>query len=167
MSEPHTSFAVSIDPGELHFSAAHFITIGNSCENLHGHNFHVRVDARGGNTDDAFVVDFVALTRVAAAVCRTLHDRVLLPGESGTVRVQRYDAQVYVQSFDKHFVLPAENCAILPLANTTAEMLAQYVCDRILQQLGDEALLGRLQELEVGVEEADRQWGICRRGVGG
>ncbi|MCG8122586.1 MAG: 6-carboxytetrahydropterin synthase, partial [Candidatus Thiodiazotropha taylori] len=31
-----------MSPGELHFNSAHFITFNNSCENLHGHNFHVR-----------------------------------------------------------------------------------------------------------------------------
>ena len=64
-----SKFAVRVHPGELHFNAAHFITFNGTCENLHGHNFHVKLEARGGNTGDAFVIDFVLLNRLAAAVC--------------------------------------------------------------------------------------------------
>lgn len=156
-------FSVLVEPAELHFNAAHFITFAGACENLHGHNFHVRVQASGDNTADAFVVDFVELTRLAREVCAALHDRVLLPGRSEEVRIEREDGMVRAAACGKRFVFPEENCAVLPIANTTAEMLAWHIGEELVRALERNAAAGHLRELEVAVEEADRQWGICRR----
>ena len=165
MQNPTQQFAVSVNPGELHFNAAHFITFNQTCENLHGHNFHVRIQAWGDNNDDAFVIDFVQLNRLAAGICLELNDKVLLPGRSEEVSVQQIEGQVEVASYGKRFSLPTENCLILPLANTTAEMLAWYLMERLVPMLEQHAALTHVQVLEVAVEEADQQWGICRRRI--
>jgi 6-pyruvoyltetrahydropterin/6-carboxytetrahydropterin synthase len=157
-------YAVRVHPGELHFNAAHFITFNQSCENLHGHNFHVRLEAQGDNTSDAFVVDFVLLNQLAAGICRELHDGVLLPTESKEIDVsERADGLIEVQSYDRQFILSRESCVLLPIPNTTAEMLAKHISDRLLEELAGQNALGNLRKLEVAVEEADNQWGICSR----
>jgi len=158
-------YAVRVHPGELYFSAAHFITFNGTCENLHGHNFHVRIEACGENTDDAFVIDFVLLTRLAAQICKELHDGVLLPTQSREVRIDERDGLVEVTSYDKRFLLPRESCILLPLANTTAEMLAFHVSERLVQELDRLPGTASLRSLEVAVEEADQQWGIYTREV--
>jgi 6-pyruvoyltetrahydropterin/6-carboxytetrahydropterin synthase len=160
------SFSVRIHPGQLRFSAAHFITFDGMCENLHGHNFHVRIDAHGDNNTDGFVVDFVELTRCAAAICDTLHDRILLPGESSDVLLERADGSIHVSSHGKRFSFPEENCAVLPIANATAEMLAHYIADSVIERLRSSTTLDNVRELEVAVEEADQQWGICQMRTG-
>lgn len=165
MSPNPERFAVRVDPGELHFNAAHFITFGGTCENLHGHNFHVRVEAVGRNTGDAFVLDFVELTRLAAATCRTLHDRVLLPGESSEVAITPEGDALRVESHGRRFVLPADSCRVLPVSNVTAEMLAWHIGGELIRALREAGSAGGLETLEVAVEEADRQWGVCRREV--
>lgn len=155
------NFAVRVHPGELRFSAAHFITFDGMCENLHGHNFHVRIDVSGDNNADSFVVDFVRLNRVGAEICAELHDRILLPGDSKETALVHDAGLLHVRSYDKHFTFPSENCAVLPLANTTAELLAHYIGSRLRDQLPVQAL-AHARTLEVAVEEADQQWGICR-----
>lgn len=160
-----TQYAVRVQPGELHFNAAHFITFNGICENIHGHNFHVRIDARGDNTSDAFVIDFVQLNMITAEICRELHDGVLLPGNSEEVSLSEHDGMIDIQSYDKRFILSKESCIVLPVSNTTAEMLAWYISERLLERLTALDALGNLQTLEVGVEEADRQWGICTREI--
>ncbi|WP_316369519.1 6-pyruvoyl trahydropterin synthase family protein [Candidatus Thiodiazotropha sp. CDECU1] len=159
------TFAVDVHPGELHFNSAHFITFDSSCENLHGHNFHVRIQAHGDNNDDAFVIDFVQLNRLAAEVCLSLHDKILLPGTSTEVTIEEGDGQIEVASYDKRFSLPAVNCLILPVANTTAEMLAWHIMESLLPKLEASSALTHVETLEVAVEEADNQWGICRRRI--
>lgn len=160
-------YAVRVHPGELHFNAAHFITYDRTCENIHGHNFHVRLEASGDNTGDAFVIDFVLLNRLAAGVCRELHDGILVPTGSGEISVElRDDDLVEIHSYDKHYILSRASCILLPVPNTTAEMLARHIGDRLLEELAEHDALGNLHSLEVAVEEADRQWGICRREVG-
>lgn len=162
------SYAVRVNPGELHFSAAHFITFDRSCENIHGHNFHVRLEARGDNTDDAFVIDFVLFTRLGADICRELHDGVLLPEQSEEIDInRREDGLVDVRSYHRHYILSHESCILLPIPNTTAEMLASHISDRLLDELARHDALGNLRWLEVGVEEADDQWGVCSRDVAG
>lgn len=159
------NFAVRVHPSGLHFNAAHFITFDETCENLHGHNFHVRIDARGQNTKDAFVIDFVKLGEVAAEICAALHDKVLLPGKSREVRLRSEEGLLYVDSYDKHFSFPEANCYILPVANTTAEMLAWYIGNKLLSKLVHADSVAQLSELEVAVEEADQQWGIYRKTI--
>ncbi len=156
-------FAVRVSPGELHFNAAHFITFDGTCENLHGHNFHVLLEARGDNAPDAYVIDFVRLTHMAAGICRELHDGVLLAGDSPEVHLREEGDMVHVESYDKRFALPAASCIILPLPNTTAEMLAAHVANRLLEELATAEALANLHTLEVAVEEADDQWGVCIR----
>ncbi|MCP3870731.1 MAG: hypothetical protein GY703_22085 [Gammaproteobacteria bacterium] len=163
MPSLNQQFAVSVDPGELHFNAAHFITFDQTCENLHGHNFHVRITATGGNNRDAFVVDFVLLNRLAAQICAGLTNRILLPGESSEVVLQVNGNQIDVSSYDKRFSLPTENCVVLPLPNTTAEMLAWFIMESLIPLLTEHDCLSQVGQMEVAVEEADRQWGICRR----
>lgn len=159
-------FAVRVSPGELHFNAAHFITFNQTCENIHGHNFHVKLEARGSNTSDAFVIDFVLLNRLAAGICRELHDGVLIPTEGHDIRVTEHDdGMIEVQSYDKRFILSRESCILLPIPNTTAEMLAFHISNRLFDTLRSENALGNLTTLEVAVEEADAQWGICTRDV--
>ncbi|PUB86071.1 MAG: hypothetical protein B6D82_15065 [gamma proteobacterium symbiont of Ctena orbiculata] len=159
------TFAVNVYPGELHFNSAHFITFNNSCENLHGHNFHLRIQAYGDNNSDAFVIDFVLLNRLAAEICHELHDKILLPGKSEEVAIKQTGDRIEVSSYDKHFALPATNCLVLPVANTTAEMLAWYVMESLLPKLETDSALAHVKSLEVAVEEADHQWGICRREI--
>jgi 6-pyruvoyltetrahydropterin/6-carboxytetrahydropterin synthase len=158
-------FAVSVHPGNLHFNAAHFITFNNSCENLHGHNFHLRIQAWGDNNSDAFVIDFVQLNRLAAGVCSELNDKVLLPGRSAEVNLQEQEGQIEISSYDKRFSLPAGNCLILPIANTTAEMLAWHIMETLIPLLERQSALACVETLELAVEEADQQWGICRRRI--
>jgi 6-pyruvoyltetrahydropterin/6-carboxytetrahydropterin synthase len=154
-----------VNPGELHFNSAHFITFNNSCENLHGHNFHVRIQAFGDNNEDAFVIDFVLLNRLVAEICLQLHDKILLPGKSQEVDITTVGEQIEVTSYDKKFSLPSVNCLILPIANATAEMLAWHIMESLLPKLRQHSALTHVETLEIAVEEADRQWGICRRNI--
>src|SRR3569832_1910315 len=87
-------FVTWVEPADLGFNSAHFITYGNVCENLHGHNFHTRVTAHGEDTGEGYVLDFVALTRLAREICQELSDRVILPATSLVVRLTEEDGLV-------------------------------------------------------------------------
>ena len=60
-------------------------------------------------------------------------------------------------------LLSRSSCIFLPIPNTTAERLAKHISDRLLEELGRLNAHGNLKSLEVAVEEADNQWGICQR----
>lgn len=155
-------FVTWVEPADLGFNSAHFITYGNVCENLHGHNFHTRVIAHGEDSGEGYVLDFVALTRLARKICQELSDHVILPGTSPVVRLTEEDGLVKVESFGKRFWIEKESCVILQIPNATAELIARHIGERLTEALHRENLAGGVHLLEVGVEEADRQWGFSR-----
>lgn len=155
-------FITCVEPADLTFNSAHFITYGNVCENLHGHNFHTRVTAHGEDTGEGYVLDFVALTRLAREICLELSDRVILPATSPVVHLSEEDGLVKVESFGKRFWIEKESCVILQIPNATAELIARHIGERLTTSLRQENIDTGITMLEVGVEEADRQWGFYR-----
>ena len=61
----------------------------------------------------------------------------------------------------ERFVFPLTNCAILPITNTTAEMVAEYLAHRVREELLQEGL-SHLDAVEVEVEESPGQSGYYR-----
>ena len=51
-------------------------------------------------------------------------------------------------------------CAACPVANTTAELLARYIGQQLLDELQRRVGV-RPQIVRVGVDESHDQWGIC------
>jgi 6-pyruvoyltetrahydropterin/6-carboxytetrahydropterin synthase len=82
---------------EADFAAAHFLSrYRGKCEKLHGHNYRVRLWARGGGLDEGgMLVDFAllkdALRRVCAALDHTnLNDNPVFAGNPSAERIARH-----------------------------------------------------------------------------
>jgi 6-pyruvoyltetrahydropterin/6-carboxytetrahydropterin synthase len=155
------TYRVRVAKESLVFSAAHFITFaGNVCERLHGHNYHVAVEIAGPLDENRYVIDFIALRDATKAVCDELDHHVLLPTLHRQIHVKAELNCVEARFEDRRWVFPREDCILLPLANTTAELLAHYIAGRVLAGL--EAKTGvRPANIRVEVDECDGQWGIC------
>lgn len=152
---PRGEFRVSVTKDHLVFASAHFITLpGHRCEPLHGHNYRTRVVIEGGLDPDAhFVFDFVALKQLMKRLTDEIDHKVLLPLESDVVKVSRQGGSVAVSVDGKpRYVFPTEDCALLPVPNTTVEMLARYLAGRVKSEI-DGAAVVRLAAIEVEVEE--------------
>lgn len=158
-------YVTLIEPADLGFNSAHFITYGNVCENLHGHNFHTRVTAYGEDEGEGFVLDFVSLTRLAREICLGLSDRVILPARSPVVSLTEDEGLIKVESFGKRFWIEKESCVMLNIPNATAELIARHIGERLTELLREANLANGVHLLEVGVEEADRQWGFSRHSL--
>ncbi|PYP17745.1 MAG: 6-pyruvoyl tetrahydrobiopterin synthase [Gemmatimonadetes bacterium] len=145
-------FTVSITKEDLVFAAAHFITFaGHRCEKLHGHNYRASLLVEGGLEQDSwFVVDFSAVKKVMRALTAELDHRVLLPRDNPKLAIAEENGSMHV-AFDgqPRYVFPAGDCVILPIPNTTVEMLAQYLAGRVRNELR----ATHLKTLEVEVEE--------------
>ena len=125
---PRSEFRVSVTKDYLVFASAHFITFaGHRCEGLHGHNYRARVTVEGALNKEAwFVFDFVELKRIMKRLCDEIDHLVLLPLKSDRVRVVEDGETVSVSVDGKpRYVFPRRDCALLPIPNTTVEMLAQ------------------------------------------
>ena len=144
------------------FSAAHFITYdGHQCEQLHGHNYRAAVALAGDLDENAYVFNFVPLKRALKSVVDRLDHKTLLPHDNPRLRVQIDDESVEVTYPAKHrrYVFPRGDVVVLPIPNTTAEMLAAWICGQLRQALSDHDLCG-IRSIEVEVEESPGQRAI-------
>jgi 6-pyruvoyltetrahydropterin/6-carboxytetrahydropterin synthase len=153
-------FHVRISNDDLVFSAAHFITIGNRCELLHGHNYRLSAEVFGPLDDDCCVVDFLLLRDVLRAIVKELDHRVLLPSGHPAIRVRSESGEVHAAFGDRRWVFPEADCLQLPLANTTAELLARYLGRRLLDAIA--ARTGtRPERVRIQLEEGSGFAAVC------
>ena len=157
---PTDSFRVLLEKDTLVFSAAHFITFnGNICESLHGHNYRVKCEIIGPLDENGYVVDFIALRDALAEIVKQLDHHVLLPTQHPTINVTEQDGEVIATFEEKRWVFPAADCVLLPVANTTAELLASFIGRQLIQKC--RATFGdQVEKLIVGVDENRGQWGV-------
>jgi 6-pyruvoyltetrahydropterin/6-carboxytetrahydropterin synthase len=154
------SFHVRLAKEQHVFSAAHFITFaGNLCERLHGHNWGVEVEVEGPLDENQYVVDFIALRDLLKEITDELDHRMLLPTGHPTIGVDAGEREVEVTFEDRRWIFPREDCAILPVANTTAELLARYIGTRLLERLAAKSGIVP-QRFRVAVDENHGQWGV-------
>jgi 6-pyruvoyltetrahydropterin/6-carboxytetrahydropterin synthase len=148
-------FRVSVTKDYLVFSSAHFITFaGHRCEGLHGHNYRAAVTLEGELNPEAwFVFDFVELKRVMKRLCDDIDHLVLLPLESTRVAVAE-EGEIVRVSVDgrPRYVFPRGDCALLPIPNTTVEMLAELLTGRLRAELERSGARG-ITAIEMEVEE--------------
>lgn len=141
------------------FSAGHFITFGDGvCERLHGHNYAVSVEWAGRLDHNHYVVDFIALRDALAAITRELDHYVLLPTSHPQIVVREEGAEVTARFEDRRWVFPKGDCRLLPVANTTAELLAGLIGRRLMEAMTG-AGVERPERLTVRVDECQGQQG--------
>ena len=109
--------------------------------------------------------DFVELKRIMKRLCDEIDHLVLLPLKSDRVGVVEDGETVSVSVDGKpRYVFPRRDCALLPIPNTTVEMLAQMLTERLqgeLQKLGAKGLTA----IEMEVEENFGQSAVYRVGL--
>jgi 6-pyruvoyltetrahydropterin/6-carboxytetrahydropterin synthase len=132
-------YRVRIAKDHLVFCCGHFISFdGDKCEGLHGHNFRAEVEIDGTLDSNHYLFDFVALTRLAKAITDELAHHMLLPTGNSVIRVEERAGHVHVAYRDRQWLFPREDCILLPIENTTAELLARYIAQRLLSSLKSE-----------------------------
>ena len=160
-------FCVSVTKDYLSFASAHFITFaGHRCEGLHGHNYRAHVTLEGAlNEESWFVFDFVELKRLMRSLCDAIDHKVLLPLQSSRVHVLEQGESVTVSVDGKpRYVFPRSDCALLPIPNTTVEMLAELLTTRLRAELASVGARG-LTAIEMEVEENFGQSAVYRLGL--
>ena len=157
-------FRVSVAKDYLVFASAHFITFaGHRCEGLHGHNYRARVTVEGAlNQESWFVFDFVELKKIMRKLCDEIDHLVLLPLNSSRITVLEEGEMVHVSVDGKlRYVFPRRDCALLPVPNTTVEMLAEMLTTRLRGELAARGARG-LTAIEMEIEENFGQSAVYR-----
>lgn len=157
-------FRVSVTKDYLVFASAHFITFaGHRCEGLHGHNYRARVTLDGELDEQSwFVFDFVVLKKIMRGLCDEIDHKVLLPLENPKIQVVEDGDSVTVAYEGKpRYVFPLRDCSLLPVPNTTVEMLAELLVRRLRAELEKLGARG-LTAIEMEVEENFGQSAVYR-----
>jgi len=152
---PHP-FTVTVAKEYLTFSAAHFITLaGHQCERLHGHNYRVGVTVAGGvDPESGFVVDFGVIKQIVKPLIAEVDHRVLLPTRNSMLEYREEgDLLVVIYRGIHRFTFPQAHVALVPVTDTTAELLAEYLACRVGEALTREGL-ATVAELVLEVEES-------------
>lgn len=153
------SYHVRLCKESMVFSAAHFITFnGNICERLHGHNYRVEVHVFGELDENQYVIDFIALRDSLQQIVTELDHYVLLPTDHPAIRVVAGDKEVEATFEDRRWVFPRGDCVLLPISNTTTELIARYIGRRLLDAIEEKTGV-RIGRLRVAVDENGGQWG--------
>lgn len=156
-------YAVRLEKEHHIFSAAHFITFaGNICERLHGHNYRVAVLVDGPLDENHYVIDFIALRDELKILTDELDHRMLLPTSHPQIRVteEGQEVQAIFTPDGRRWIFPRGDCVLLPVANTTAELLADYIGRRLLDAIIKRTGV-RPSRLRIEVDENHGQWGCC------
>lgn len=164
-----SSFRVQVTKDYLVFASAHFITFkGHQCETLHGHNYRVGVAVEGSLDEETrFVLDFSVLKRMARSLCDEIDHKVLLPAQNPKLGFREENGRVHVSYFgEPTYVFPTRDCILLPIPNSTAEMLAQYLGEKMRAELAREGHT-HLTKLELEVEENYGQGAVYTAALGG
>lgn len=152
---------VKVEGGNLRFSSAHFITFGGKCERLHGHNYGVLVELEGTLGEDKLVFDFTILKQITREICHRLNHRFLLPMHNPHLELSEQTDAWEIRFGTKRYVFPREDVIALPIDNSTAERLAEYICEELRKELATHST-ANLHTIMVGVEEAPTQMAYYR-----
>ncbi|MES1244777.1 MAG: 6-carboxytetrahydropterin synthase [Acidobacteriota bacterium] len=152
---PNPRFRIVLAKEDFKFSAAHFTLFSEGrAELLHGHNYRVRVELSGDGLDEeGLLVDLEVFKKRLRAVCAGLDSRTLLPGESPRLDWNRDGGSIEVRCGERSYRFPEEDTLVLPLANTSMELLARMIWQDLAQGLAGT----RVDALAVSVEESAGQ----------
>ncbi|MBI2808083.1 MAG: 6-carboxytetrahydropterin synthase [Planctomycetes bacterium] len=129
-------FKVHVSKDYLVFCSGHFISYeGDKCERLHGHNYRAFVEVEGPLDENFYVFDFIALKTLTKTITDELDHRMMLPTRNRVILLEESARSVRVRYKDREWVFPRDDCVLLPIENTTAELLARYIGERLREVL--------------------------------
>ena len=148
-------FRIRVDQDYLKFSSAHFLLFDNgACEKVHGHNYRAWVELEGPLEANDYVFDFITVKPLMKTICDRLDHRVLLPAQNPELKIEQGGSVIEAAFREKQYRFPAEDVLLLPITNTSAELLAKYICAELKQALKARFGAGHLTSIKIGVEES-------------
>src|SRR3954453_6226570 len=155
-------FKVRVTKNHLVFCSGHFISYeGDKCEKLHGHNYRATVEIEGDlDPRSYYVFDFIALKHLTKAITDELDHRMMLATKNAVILLEDLGPGIHVRYKNREWLFPREDCVLLPIENTTAELLARYIAKRLKDDLWRQHQFVA-QVLRVEVEENIGQSATC------
>jgi 6-pyruvoyltetrahydropterin/6-carboxytetrahydropterin synthase len=159
-------FEVHVSKDYLTFCSGHFITYdGSLCETLHGHNYRASIRLGGDIDANYYVYNFVTIKRMMKQICDELDHRMLLPDQNPLITLEEQASNIVARYKDRVYSFPLSDVVLLPIPNTTAEMLARHLCSRARAWLAETGDASHLVSIEIEVEESPGQSAIYRESL--
>ncbi|MGM0510961.1 MAG: 6-pyruvoyl trahydropterin synthase family protein [Thermoplasmatota archaeon] len=142
------------------FSASHILAGHEKCGRIHGHNYAIHARIEGTENPDGVVYDFLPLKRELRRIADTFDHRFLLA--SGMKGLTVKEEEVKISLDDKRYIFPKEDTVILDIGQVTAEELAKYLLELVIDEL---KFPDNITGVEIGVDESKGQGAWVRRDV--
>ncbi|MBU0684631.1 MAG: 6-pyruvoyl tetrahydropterin synthase family protein [Thermoplasmatota archaeon] len=137
---------------KITFSATHIIPGHSKCGRLHGHDYAINASIEGEMGPDGVIMDFISVKEFLREVANELDHRVLIPAKDKGVRVGK--DYVEYKLGDKELRLPRSDCILLEIKVASAETLANFVLQRMLDKV---KFPKNVTRIEIGVDEGRGQ----------
>jgi len=154
---------IRLSKADFKFCAAHFCVFPDGREPLHGHNYRVYAELRGAVDSLGYVAEFGWLKRIVRELANELDHRVLIAAASPELQTAEQNGQLELRWRDDRWAFPVADVVRLPIRNTTAELLAEYVWHELSTRIGGTDGWSRLT---VEVEETPGQRAGISRDLG-
>lgn len=151
-------FGIRLDKQYFNFGSAHFLIFADGArEELHGHNYRATLELDAPLDHGHLVADFIEVKPLFKRACDELDHRTLLPMYNAHLQVETQGEEVHVRHRGDRFVFPARDCRLLPIHNTSSELLAKYLCSQFRALLAEKLPSLRPRRLLVTVQESPGQ----------
>jgi 6-pyruvoyltetrahydropterin/6-carboxytetrahydropterin synthase len=117
------------------FSSAHIIHEYEKCGRLHGHTYAIHAKISGDADNNGIIIDFSILKNILREIANYLDHKILI---------------VKITALGKTYVFPSSDCVFLPIASTSAENIAKYILDYVVENLD---IPSSIKCVEIGVDE--------------
>ncbi len=156
-------FSIEVEKDYFNFASAHFLIFANGRrEALHGHNYQVSVAVEGELDRAGVVLDFISFKPLVKKVCDGLDHRTLIQSDSPLLEIHQGRKDVEVLYKGQRLILPRRDVVLLPIANTSTELLAEYIAGELRRRVKQQFSGAKLRLIEIGVEESRGQRGFFR-----
>lgn len=134
----------------IRFSSAHIIHEYEKCGRLHGHTYAVHVKISGKPDSKGIILDFSVVKDILRQIVNDLDHKILIPEKSRVAKIEEDKDSIIIDSLGKHYVIPANDCMLLPIISTSAENLSSYILEKFLESI---SLPKTIENIEIGVDE--------------
>lgn len=128
-------------------------------EPLHGHNYRVRIKGDHSNLKGDVVMDFLHIKPIIRKVCDSFDHQLLIPGESPHLSTIIEENNTIIKTKDSLFSIPSQDVKIMPVSNSSVEVMAKYITELILNKIKEEYNF-EFQRFELELEETPGQCAV-------
>lgn len=128
-------------------------------EPLHGHNYRVRIKGDHSALKGDVVMDFLHIKPIIRKVCDSFDHKLIIPEKSPHLKTEVVEDNTVITTKDSMFSIPTTDVLILPITNSSVEVMAEYITGVILTEVQNQYNF-RFQRFELELEETPGQCAV-------